>query len=321
MKKGQAAYQAQNYTNALHWATEALKNIPNEQAAQQLQERAQQQISAAEALVEKYDAALKEAQTALNKSDFITATQRAGMALELRPNDPAAEKILIQSQQLRDLAAARRAFDQAAYEDALKICLSHPEADAFNQLAATNRAERAALEEARKHLATGDYAFFNQLQNQPVAGKTPFASLITQAANEQKTLGELVGLQQGGNWQALAARLAALSDPVLTNKPPFSALAIWSKSAAQQAENQKADLIFEEMLVWFNIKRPDDPYLHTAEAKKQNRIDGRLDDKWRQQCLTSLDGVEANFKKRGQPGQNDWENLIKDLRASIIRHE
>jgi hypothetical protein len=75
------------------------------------------------------------------------------------------------------------------------------------------------------------------------------------------------------------------------------------------------------MLVWFNIKRPNDPYIQTTEARKQVRYDGALDDKQRQQYLATIAQLQTVFASTGMLDQNDRAKLLKDLEDTIAHHE
>jgi hypothetical protein len=78
---------------------------------------------------------------------------------------------------------------------------------------------------------------------------------------------------------------------------------------------------FEVLLVRFNIKKPTDPYITTAEAKKEVRLDGSLSDPDRQRYLGIITSLETGFGKPSTPIQNDRAKLLKELKDTVIHHE
>jgi hypothetical protein len=144
-------------------------------------------------------------------------------------------------------------------------------------------------------------------------------------AGEQKLLADLEPLKQSGNWQAVAGSLAGPAYAAVANKAPFRSLAQWAQSQAEQVEKQKAQqqmtATFEVLLVRFNIKKPTDPYITTAEAKKEVRLDGSLSDPDRQRYLGIITSLETGFGKPSTPIQNDRAKLLKELKDTVIHHE
>jgi protein phosphatase len=318
---GRAAFSKGDYKNALAWANEALKYIPREQAAGQLRDDAQQKLSTTAADDGKYEAALRDGEAALKNDDLSTANAKAQEMLVIRPDDPKAQEIIKQCGQLMDYESAQHAFDESDYDYALEICQNYSAIDTFQKLAQKCRAEQTSLNDDKNRLAAGDYSFVTDIQNQGLSHKTPFAALLTQAAREQKILGQLQTFQKGGNWQAAAKFMADPANAGFVNKPPFQALNQWVASSQNQIQLQQATTTFEEMLVWFNIKRPNDPYIQTAQARQQSRYDGSLDDKQRQQYLATIAQLQTVFASTGQLNQNDRAKLLKDLEDTVTHHE
>jgi protein phosphatase len=318
---GRSAFSTGDYKNALAWANEALKFIPGEKTASQLREDAQKNISTSSADEAKYQAALRDGEAALKNDDLSTANQKAQEMLVIRPNDPKAMEIIKQSGQMMDFESAQHAYDECDYDYALQICQNYSGADMFQKLARKCQADQSVLTDAKNRLAAGDYAFVSDVQNKGFAQKKPFAALITQAANEQKILGQLQAEQKAGSWQAVARALADPTNAAFANKPPFLTLSQWVASIQNQAQVRQATTTFEEMLVWFNIKRPDDPYIQSTEAKRQSRYDGSLDDKQRQQYLATIAQLQTLFASTGLLNQNDRAKLLKDLEETVAHHE
>lgn len=318
---GRTSFSNGDYKNALAWANEALKYIPREKAASQLRDDAQQKLSTSSADEEKYQTALREGEAALKNDDLSTAEAKAQEMLVIRPNDAKAQEIIKQGGQMMDYESAQHAFDEGDDDYALQICQNYPTADSFQKLAQKCQAEQAILNDAKSRLAAGDYSFVNDVQNQGLAKKGAFAGLVAQAAREQKILGQLQVYQKAGNWQAAARTLADAGNASLTSKTSFRAVSQWVAAQQDQIQLKQATMTFEEMLVWFNIKRPDDPYIQTAEARKQVRYDGALDDKQRQQYLTTIAQLQTLFASTGMLDQNDRAKLLKDLEETVSHHE
>ena len=322
---GRTAYGNGDYKNALAWANEALKYIPGEKSASQLRDNAQQKVSESSDDDQKYQAAWRAGEAALKNDDLSTANTKAQEMLAIRPNDPTAQDIIKQSSQMMDYESAQHAYNEGDYDYALQICQNYSAVNSFQQLAQTCQAEQATFNDAKGRLASGDYSFVGNLQGTALAHKAAFAKLLKQADSEQQTLSKLQALKSSGNWQAAASTLADPANAALVNKPPFQAINQWAKSGADAVQNQKqleqANATFEEMLVWFNIKRPNDPYIQTSEARQQVRYDGQLDDKQRQEYLTTIAQLQTIFASSGLLNQNNRAKLLKDLEETVAHHE
>jgi hypothetical protein len=325
LANAQAELNKNSFSNALNWATEALKTIPNNAAALQLADMIRQDLAAAIANEQTYQAALQGAQAALTKNDVATAIQKAELMLRLRPNDAAAHQIYQQGQALTDLESARNLFFQGNYDAALQICQVHANRDAYNQLRQNCLAEETAWKEAKDRLQAGDYQGVNRLQAQKYGQKPPFVVLQKQAAAEYNILIGLQSLKQANDWRAVTASLTAPTNAILTNKPPFRELRQWALSLESQATNQRqwqtANENFEQMLVWFNLKRPDDPFIQTAKGKAARRVDGLIGDNYRRQYLSSIDWLETFFANNGGTNQIERVKLLENLRDTILHHE
>jgi protein phosphatase len=331
MKNAQAALDAKNYTNAMAWADVALGKIPNETGAMKLREQAAQQMAGAAAAAaaaeneRKYSEAIAAGKAALDNNDPSAAIKSAQAALALRPGDATAGGIVQTSRTMMDMESARRFFDEADYDTTAEICQQHAALPEFKQLAEDCRTEQTALTNAKTALAAGDYATVAKLQPQQYARKAPFAAVLNQAADEQKLLAGLTALQSQNNWQALQQKISVPPCAPLAAKPPFLALAQWAQAQADQAARQKqaADLnvTYEEMLVWFNVKRPADPEIKTAQARKQSAFSGGLLDPQRQQYLGMVSMLETNFTRLGILNQDNRAKNLKELRDVISHHD
>lgn len=327
MKNAKAAFDQMDYAKAAGWADEALRIIPNEPTATKLRASVQPILSEAAETLRKYQAALAAAQDALKQNNFPLALTKANEALTTRPNDPEAKQIIQKANEATDLETAHQHFAQGDYDGAVQICQSktYPKVDEFKQLAASCRTEQTALTEARNFFSAGDYSFIARFQNLAYARKTPFAELLKQAAAEQYLLAGLETLQQSGDWKSALASLANPACAAATNKAPFLAIGQWAQAQAEQMEKQKVQQqltkTFEVLLVRFNIKKPTDPYITTAEAKKEVRLDGSLSEPDRQRYLDIITSLETSFGKPSTPIQNDRAKLLKELKDTVIHHE
>jgi hypothetical protein len=321
----QNALNSGDYKNSVAWANEALKYMPGERTATQLRDTAQQKLAAQSVDNAKYQAALSAGEAALKNDDPSTASTKAQEMLAIRPNDAKAQEIIKQSGQLMDYESAQQSYSQGDYDYALQICQNYPTADTFLRLAQVCHAEQSSLSDDKSKLDAGDYSFVAGLQGQPLARKAPFVKLINQADQEQNILNTLQADKNAGNWQAAAKTLADPANASLLRKPPFAAIGQWAKGSVStyqnQAQLQQADITFEEMLVWFNIKRPTDPYIQMPEAQKQVAFDGQLDANQKQQYLATITELRNVFASTGQINQNDRDKLLKDLEETVQHHE
>ena len=73
------------------------------------------------------------------------------------------------------------------------------------------------------------------------------------------------------------------------------------------------------MQVKFNVRGPTDPNIQTPEARKEQRIEGALDEAQRQKYLKDLDQLEGGYKKGGWLDQNRVK-FIKKLRDAISHY-
>jgi tetratricopeptide (TPR) repeat protein len=103
----QAAFERHDYTNTAAWAAEALKQIPNEPNATQLQNRAQK-------LLNDYHDAVNAANAAWQKSDFDGVVAGADRALAIYRNDPVMQQLKADAQgQITNLQAYHDAINKA----------------------------------------------------------------------------------------------------------------------------------------------------------------------------------------------------------------
>ena len=325
LNQAQTAFNNHDYKNAVAWANAALAKIPNDPAAAKLRDSAQQYLTDAANLDRKYQVAIAAAQDARKQNNFSLAETKAKEALAVRPNDPMAIQIIKQMQIAMDLADARRYFTQGDYDTVAQICQPYPAVDDFKQLAASSRAEQAALADAKKLLNAGDYTLIARLQNQAYGHKPPFTELLNQAAGEQKLLAGLETLKNAGDWKNVTGSLASPAYAAVKSKAAFSALGQWAQAQSDQSAKQQllqqATVRYEQMLVWFNVKNPKDPAITTAEAKKEKPVNGALLDQQRQQYLATIVWLENEFGKMGLLTQNDRAKNLKELKDTVAHHE
>ena len=104
-KNARTAFNNGDFANAISYANEALKEIPNEPNATKLRDNAQTTL-------DNYHAAVTAAKTAAQKGDFATASAEAEKALAIYKDDADMQKI--------ESSAKSQIADQQAYADAMK---------------------------------------------------------------------------------------------------------------------------------------------------------------------------------------------------------
>ena len=311
-KTAQAGLGTQGSAGA---AAEAPRETPEETAAAKLREETEQ-LAVVAAADRKFQAVLQEGQDAMKNNDFALAALKAKEALALRPDDPAALKLANGIQEPMDLQNAKKAFEQGDYGAVADLCKGHPGVEDFTHLAKISHDEQSALADAWSAFQNSDYKFADALRRQTYGTKIPFAALIKKSDSEWKTLQEFRALEQSNDWQIMLNRLADPASAGLVNKSQFHAMAVW---AANQKELSRLNIAFETMQVKFNVRGPTDPNIQTPEARKEQRIEGALDEAQRQKYLKDLDQLEGGYKKGGWLDQNRVK-FIKKLRDAISHY-
>jgi hypothetical protein len=219
-----------------------------------------------------------------------------------------------------DAPQAQSALVNCDYDQALSLCKSHAGIPFFDGLAATIATEQEALDDASKKFSQGDYSFIEPLKAKVFSTKPRFADLLGKADRERKVLSDLQALQRETNWVAVGSKLA---DPALTNKPPFQALGEWAKSYMDREEDkqklEQLNIIFEKMLVWFNVVGPKDPSIRTTEAGKETRRDGEIGTQ-RDYYLQIVTRLRNEYQKGGWLTKERARRLDK-LEENVTHHE
>jgi serine/threonine protein kinase/tetratricopeptide (TPR) repeat protein len=127
-KNARAAFNNGDFPNAISYANEALKEIPNEPNATKLRDNAQTTL-------DNYHAAVAAAKAAAGKGDFATALTEADKALAIYKNDKDMEKI--------ESDAKAQVASQQAYTDAMKNAQTAMNANDYSDAAGW---AKAALE-------------------------------------------------------------------------------------------------------------------------------------------------------------------------------
>ena len=128
MKNGQAAFDSQDYSNAVTWAAAALQKMPNDLAATKLQVDAQR-------FLDDYHSAVSRANAAYKNNDFAGAGTEADKALAIYKNDAA-------MLQLKANAQAQTANQQAYREAMAKAQAAFDGRDFTTAVAMANEALR-----------------------------------------------------------------------------------------------------------------------------------------------------------------------------------
>jgi len=327
IQAGQALFHSQDYTGALTKADEALRLKAGGIEATQLRQQSQaklDELKAAQQRKEQYQLALRTAQDALTRKDYITARTQAESALKWKPDDPAAMTVRTQAIELPELAVAQHYFDQGDYSRAAEMVRQYSGSDLFKQLAMAIQTESNALATAQARFRSGDYALIDEVKQLAFGSKLPFAKLVTDAQAEADLLRCLEGIKQTNGWAVLQTNLAALA-PAVRSKPPFRALQQWAQVQSAQPTGgdvlDRLDAEFEMMLVWFNVVSPKDPYLRTAEARKQSRLHGEIGVEQRQKHLDNVKRLKIEFQKGGWLNQRERDRYLDKLLDTIIHRE
>jgi hypothetical protein len=118
LAEAQRAWSATNLDQAIGQAQLALKAKPGDAVAGDLLQQAQQRKLEL-AKIEEYKSTMDAARVAFEHKDFVTAVARAGAALVINTNDPAATKLKSDAQDQINLDLAAKAAQQK-YETAMK---------------------------------------------------------------------------------------------------------------------------------------------------------------------------------------------------------
>jgi protein phosphatase len=314
---GRKALAARDYEGAAAHAEEALASKPGDPAAVELGERARR-LAAAEESIRKYKAALQAAQDALAKGEGAVAVAKAGEALAIKPDDPAATLVVSQAKEPADMDTARSKYKTGDYAAVLEICGAYPGKEGFDELAKASRAEQSALADAKARFDAGDYDFIRPLERQPFAKKLPFLDLISSARREMELRYEFVEQLRVNDWKSV---LDALNDPASaawSNKPNFRELAA---KAGDEKKHADLNVALETLLVEFSVRGPTDPYIQTPEGRAAKRIEAPLGQAQREDYKKKLADLENDYLQSGYLKENDHETEIKKLAEAIDHHE
>src|SRR5436190_15626549 len=103
MKDGQTALDRKDYAQAITQAEVAMENKANDPVANKLRTDAQRQLDLVNAAkAQRYQTAMKDGQTALDRKDYAQAITQAEVALETKANDPAANKLRTRAEERRE---------------------------------------------------------------------------------------------------------------------------------------------------------------------------------------------------------------------------
>jgi formylglycine-generating enzyme required for sulfatase activity len=122
LNQAQSAFDRKDYADAIAKSQAVLAIRANDSAATKLGADAQAQLDSANALKlqeQKYQAAMKEGQAAMDRKDYASALRQASLALESRGNDAAASKLKAEAQ-------AQIARNLKAQQDAEAAKLAQP---------------------------------------------------------------------------------------------------------------------------------------------------------------------------------------------------
>jgi hypothetical protein len=123
LKDARTAFEQSNYAVALAKADAALALKVNDPAALKVKTDAQAQQQSMQQQVqlgEKYQRTMETAQAAFNQADYPSAFSQAELAMQIRPGDPAAQKLKTDAKAQLDLAAVAVGQQRQQYESAMQ---------------------------------------------------------------------------------------------------------------------------------------------------------------------------------------------------------
>jgi hypothetical protein len=237
MKEAQSALGRKDYSTAKTKADEALGFKKDDPTAIKLRADVQNQMGLAaqeQERQQKYDAAMKEGQSALKGKDYSTAKAKADEALGFKKDDPTAIKLRADAQNQMELAAteqqrqqkyeaamadAKAAFDQKDYTNAMAkadLALKFKENDPDATQLKSTASENLDLGIANSYFSDGRYSeAFGVCQKHP--GANAFATLSQSIGTEQKSLQDATQSFSQGDYSFIAA----LKGESYGTKPPF----------------------------------------------------------------------------------------------------
>jgi hypothetical protein len=324
MKEGRAALAQKNYTDAIAKADLALTIRPDDPEATSLKADAGKQqegaIAEAKRQQEQYDAAMQAGLAAFNGGEYARAAKRATEALALKTGDAAATTL---RQRVDDIQHAQDAFTRGDYDNALNLCQAHRGVAVFDALATSINSERSMFVAAGQKFSVGDYSFLEDLKRQTFAGKDAVKELVTKSESEQKTLAELRGLTNGGDWRAVQQRLTSLASAGVLQKEPFAAVHQWAESRAAEENQQrsamvaKLDAVFEVLLVQYNIINARDA--KTSEGRSARRL-GEVGFQQKDYDQKRVAALEQEYQRGGWLNEADRQRQLNILKERIPKY-
>ncbi|MBE0542006.1 MAG: tetratricopeptide repeat protein [Verrucomicrobia bacterium] len=324
MKEGRAALQQGNFEDAIAKADSALTVRQGDPAAEALKADARKRHEAAIELAkrqqEQYDAAMQAGLAAFNSGEYATAARRATEAMARRSGDAGAAAL---KKRADDIQTAQTAFTRGDYDNALGVCEAHRGVPVFDALATSINSERSMFVAAGQKFSAGDYSFLEDLKRQTFAGKDAVKELVTKSESEQKTLTELRGLTNGGDWQAVQQRLTALASAGVLQKEPFAAVRQWAESQAAEENQQrsamvaKLDAVFEVLLVQYNILNARDA--KTSEGRSARRL-GEVGFQQKDYDQKRVAALEQEYQRGGWLNEADRQRQLNILKERIPKY-
>jgi serine/threonine protein kinase/tetratricopeptide (TPR) repeat protein len=122
IKSAQDSFNSHDYSNALNWAIAALKKVPNDTTASQIEQNSQSTLN-------DYHTAVDHANLAYRNNNFVDALTEASRALTIYPNDAAMQQIKANAQAQagkqvaynNDMTSAKTAYDNADFNKVISL--------------------------------------------------------------------------------------------------------------------------------------------------------------------------------------------------------
>jgi hypothetical protein len=201
-----------------------IKSLQQAATARADNQLAKHRLEQAQSNQEKYNTALRDAQTAFAGHDYKTTIEKAGDALKIRSGNAVALNL---QQAAKDMPAAYSALTNGNFIEASNICARYTTDRQFADLTKEIKRQSTEFETGNNQFQRGEYAFIQDWKTNDFAKHSPFAGLLANATNEYATLTTLQSqTSNAANWSKVKQGLDNVQPPA-SQKPPFKELALW----------------------------------------------------------------------------------------------
>lgn len=350
LREGRAAFERQDYANAVAQADLALGVKANDPEATKLKNEAKGKMEAVAALEQEYETLIKDANAALERKAYAEVLAKAEAGLKLKPNDSAATKLIAEAKR----ALAEFAQNEQKYETAMRegtaafagknysVALAQanvalgikPDDAAAAKLKRETEARRreiaaeAERESDFQRAIAGAQAAFDRKEYSSViaqantaleikAGDSTATDLKARATVAKDLEEAQAAFEQGQLDKALALTAAHPGNEA------FSSLADKIRERKSQQDDQSGkkrldelDTQLEILLVRFNILRARDPKIRSQAARDATPIVGSISAQ-REEYLQLVNNLEQQLRAGGWLEAEDRDKNLKRLKEGI----